>query len=452
MKIIPKGQNGLVVKSDNTRVVQQPIIFPIKYKLKPGETFVTDRNTGKKVLVKQKNEIVSDDKRNTYRKQQDQKNAQQIHKQYKENKNQEEGMKNLQGFFNLISPSTYIGPVFNNNGKSYLDNVISGEGTGNIAGNIAVDLLTPIKINLTSKLVNPKIKNFTGLLNNKKVNISKNLPIKYSIGDTYYENDFEEFIPLYKQIKNKPYFKKFDVPFIEDILSEHYYIPIGKIEPDNFSRYQAERIIQNMKRQRFNPDKSSSTLIRQIAKDPVTLYVSKQPTNVMGFNFHEKSYARLTPNTTEERLASIINHEGISHNTDGIIQGITRGVGSDQYSEITDALRRSKLYHLRASTNWQELRATITEFMRKMFNMHKHNSGTTYADVQDAVYKEIDDMPLELMSKRFESLNDYGRDYANYLRHYPSELNKFKELLKYGMGLGTPIGISTYKIEDNKQK
>ena len=49
-----------------------------------------------------------------------------------------------------------------------------------------------------------------------------------------------------------------------------------------------------------------------------------------------------------------------------------------------------------------------------MFNIHKNNSGTTYADVQDAVYKEIDDMPLELMSKRFElfkriesNINDY---------------------------------------------
>ena len=35
MKIIPKGQNGLVVKSDNTKVVQRPVIFPIKYKIKP---------------------------------------------------------------------------------------------------------------------------------------------------------------------------------------------------------------------------------------------------------------------------------------------------------------------------------------------------------------------------------------------------------------------------------
>lgn len=153
MRIIPKGQNGLVAKSDNTRVVQQPIIFPIKYKLKPGETFITDRNTGKKVLVKQKNETISADRRSAYQKQQDQKKAQQIYKQYKENKNQEEGMKNLQGFFNLISPSTYIGPIFNSNGKSYLDNVISGEGTGNVAGNIAVDLFTPLSVSKISKIV-----------------------------------------------------------------------------------------------------------------------------------------------------------------------------------------------------------------------------------------------------------------------------------------------------------
>lgn len=161
----------------------------------------------------------------------------------------------------------------------------------------------------------------------------------------------------------------------------------------------------------------------------------------MGFNFNGKPYARLTPKTTEDRLASIVNHEGISHSTDDIMQGITLGIGSDQYSEITDALGRSKLYRLKDSTDWEELRATMTEFMRKMFTIHKNNSGTTYADVQDAVYKEIDDMPLELMAKRFESLNTYGRDYANYLRHHPSELNKFKKLLKYGMGLG-PITLS----------
>ena len=76
-----------------------------------------------------------------------------MHKQYEENKNQEEGMKNLQGFFNLISPSTYIGPIFNNNDKSYLDNVISGGGTGNATGNLVIDLFTPLSVNKVSKVI-----------------------------------------------------------------------------------------------------------------------------------------------------------------------------------------------------------------------------------------------------------------------------------------------------------
>lgn len=197
MKVIPKGQNGLVAKSDNTRVVQQPIIFPIKYKLKSGETFITDRNTGKKVLVKQKNETISADRRSAYQKQQDQKKAQQIHKQYKENKNQEEGMKNLQGFSKLISPSTYIGPIFNNNNKSYLDNVLSGEGTGDAAGNLAIDLATPLAISKVSKITQtvPKTvvqKYVTPYISSKMLNRSINANPKGQIlvSENYFNSPY----------------------------------------------------------------------------------------------------------------------------------------------------------------------------------------------------------------------------------------------------------------------
>ena len=77
----------------------------------------------------------------------------QVYKQYEENKQYEEGMENLQVFSKLISPSTYIGPIFNNNNKSYLDNVLSGEGTGNIVSNIMIDLLTPLSVNKVSKVI-----------------------------------------------------------------------------------------------------------------------------------------------------------------------------------------------------------------------------------------------------------------------------------------------------------
>lgn len=55
-------------------------------------------------------------------------------------------MKNLQGLLTLVTPSTYVGPVFNNNGKSYIQNVMSGQGTGDVAGNVAIDMLTPFAV------------------------------------------------------------------------------------------------------------------------------------------------------------------------------------------------------------------------------------------------------------------------------------------------------------------
>lgn len=148
MKIVPKAQYGrpLVAQSDNTRVARPVLVERIKYTPRPDEFFITDRRTGKKVLVKRKNETVSADNRSTYQRQQDQTKSKQIYRQYEEDKKQEEGMKNLQGFLTFVSPSTYIGPVFNNNGKSYAENVMSGEGTGSTAGNVAIDILTPFAV------------------------------------------------------------------------------------------------------------------------------------------------------------------------------------------------------------------------------------------------------------------------------------------------------------------
>lgn len=146
MKVIPKAQYGtrFIAQSDNTRVTKPVLVERTEYKLNPNEFFFTDRRTGKKVLVKKRDETVSADNRSTYQRQEAQKRAEQTYKQYEEDKKQEEGMKNLQGFLTFVSPSTYIGPAFNNNGKSYVDNVMSGYGTGNAVGNIAIDMLTPI--------------------------------------------------------------------------------------------------------------------------------------------------------------------------------------------------------------------------------------------------------------------------------------------------------------------
>lgn len=145
MKVIPKAQYGtrFIAQSDNTRVTRPVIVERKEYKPKPNEFFFTDNRTGRKILMRKRDETVSADNRSPYQRQEAQRRAEQAHKQYEEYKNEKEGMTNLQGLFTLISPSTYIGPVFNNNGKSYTDNLISGEGTGSTGANLAIDLVTP---------------------------------------------------------------------------------------------------------------------------------------------------------------------------------------------------------------------------------------------------------------------------------------------------------------------
>lgn len=148
MRLVPKAQYGrpLVTQSDNTRVAKPAVERKIEYKLKPGEFFFTDRNTGKKTLIKPKNGTITTDRRNTYQRQQDQIRAKQFYRQYKENKNYEEGMRNLQGFLTFASPSTWVGAATRNNGRSYFDNVASGEGFGNNTANLLFDLATPFAI------------------------------------------------------------------------------------------------------------------------------------------------------------------------------------------------------------------------------------------------------------------------------------------------------------------
>lgn len=145
MKVIPKAQYGtrFIAQSDNTRVTRPVIVEKKEYKPKPNEFFFTDNRTGRKILMRKRDETVSADNSSPYQRQEAQRRAEQAYKQYEEDKRQKEGMTNLQGLFTLASPSTYIGPIFNNNGKSYIDNVMSGQGTGDTGANLAIDLLTP---------------------------------------------------------------------------------------------------------------------------------------------------------------------------------------------------------------------------------------------------------------------------------------------------------------------
>lgn len=222
MKVVPKAQYGrsLVAQPDNTRVAKSVIPERIEYKLKPGEFFFTDRRTGKKTLVKKKKEIVSADTRSTYQRQRDQKRAEQVRRQYEEDKKQEEGIKNLQGFLTFISPSTYIGPAFNSNGRSYTENVMSGKGIGNVVGNVAIDILTPFAIGGTKSIASKLLP--------KSITVYKGGTKPFTRDYTFFTTDPQyasQFGPVQKyklRYRNPAYAKE---PLIyDDMEGIHYYI------------------------------------------------------------------------------------------------------------------------------------------------------------------------------------------------------------------------------------
>lgn len=147
---VQKHQQGGTVR-DNTRVTKPIIQKKVPYKLKSNEFYFIDKKTGKRIIGRQKQEVISSDNRTINQRKQDQSRAKQIQKKQEADKNYEKGLETINTLSTLAMPSTYIGPVFNNNGKSYLDNVISGEGTGNTTGNLAIDLAIPFGLKLSNK-------------------------------------------------------------------------------------------------------------------------------------------------------------------------------------------------------------------------------------------------------------------------------------------------------------
>lgn len=125
----------------------------VKRTLKPGEQVFTDWRTGKKTVFTPRRTEVKSDNRSEYQKQEDQKAADILHHKYEQEKTTQEGIKNLEAIGKVISPSTYIGPLANRITASIQgdkqdrrpigEQILSGEGTGDTAGNLLLDFASP---------------------------------------------------------------------------------------------------------------------------------------------------------------------------------------------------------------------------------------------------------------------------------------------------------------------
>ena len=88
-------------------------------------------------------EYITADTRTDWQRERDQKEFERRAAAEQQAKNKEEAAVAARALFGLALPSTYIGPLFNNNGESYLYNVVTQQGSGNEAGDFVIDLGTP---------------------------------------------------------------------------------------------------------------------------------------------------------------------------------------------------------------------------------------------------------------------------------------------------------------------
>ena len=323
--------------------------------------------------------------------------------------------------------------------------------------NIGADVVIPGISKLTKSI---PIKYKTGSLRRYKKASNK-----YAVGDYIDGSTFSDDYPIYDALKGSNIYHEFTPPFFEQKIGNKNVVLLGLLDPGDFSRYWGERIIENMRLKGFNPDEISynlvhngirtigrpSQLIRSKAAEPIYIYTTPEKTNITGFynSPSGRAFARISPKTTKEKLRSTTIHENVSHGTDAVVNTATRGAASREYQKITDNVSKKGLATIEGSEKWYELRSTMAQFMRKMYNNYRRaNPGARYEDLKEIVNKEVDRMSLQETSEMLSKINGYGQNYAEYLKQNPFELNKFKELLKYGMGISAPIGITNYGFKN----
>lgn len=385
----------------------------MEYKPRPDEFFITDKRTGKKVLVKRKNETVSADRRSTYQRQQDQTRAKQVYRQYEEDKKQEEGMKNLQGFLTFVSPSTYIGPVFNNNGKSYAENVMSGEGTGDTAGNIAIDMLTPFAVKGAKSLATNAVKRFP-----YRPNTSSLQSIPYDI--------------LLKSKEGR------------GIVAQG--ILRGKLPPTSdmtLTEIQVSPYIRKlMNDQVFNRlgISPSSDFYNKVYLGSKNLM---EPTHASGFYFPEAYKIVIKEGIPEEY---VLPHE-LRHKLDHIfpLSNESKSMLDKAYGkEFTSEEVKE---HFKPNLNLSE-EAITTNLDSRIKLLESYNPGYNYTNLSVQQQNDIiDKMPDFYIVDAVEQSNGYGQTYINYLRQNnlltKDKIQTFRDAMKYVGGVSIPVTIGT---------
>lgn len=157
------GLRKTILQAKQSTTINKPQRkWNVKRKLKPGEQVFTDWRTGKKTVFTPRRAEVKSDNRGEYQKQKDQKTADILHQKHEQEKTTQEGLKNLGAIGKVVSPSTYIGPLANRaiasiqgdkqDRRSIGEQILSGEGTGDTAGNLLLDFASPYGASIVKQM------------------------------------------------------------------------------------------------------------------------------------------------------------------------------------------------------------------------------------------------------------------------------------------------------------
>ena len=353
-------------------------------------------------------------------------------------------MKNLQGLLTFVSPSTYVGPVFNNNGKSYTENVMSGEGTGSTAGNVAVDMLTPFAVGGATKGIQAGNRLYR-IRQLSKINQPKQIPIDRPKSLTQSNLDIRNYSPeTSDQISRYIFFQKFYDNNLEfqDFQSQHNFfvekpsvlVPVQNSPLYNYIQYFNKR---------FNLNTTGNI---EVPEDNIF------KENQLGL-FNIKSKKPFVNHRYSDNVDNTVVHEAISHYTDEAVawrptnkpplifpRFVRRIVTKNKptvgevYQHISTPwpgfrfIRRTKNsdnYVDPNSRNWFESRATLNELRYQLFKENPDN----YSAV-------LDKLPDQEIFKKLSKINNYGWDYNNLYQALPPRLqkswaNRIRYALKY---------------------
>lgn len=425
--------NNIEQKQDNTKV---DIKIPI---LPDNSNIIT---IGKQRIIRKPQAQLNSkgiDLRTDYQKKQDQIYKDNLIQQNQKQRDQENALNTLGAFTTFIMPSTHIGPLFRNNGKSYTDNWLSGEGTGSSIGNIILDIFTPSIIN-KSKIFLQNVNNIPRqwtkyifdskqtkpLIMNIKPNVISEeshlkLPLKSDLSE---EMSKLEKLAFFKKIKGMDSNLRFYDPqnnTLDNFMSSEYVqiTPIKGSQLDNYiqsisTRFniKGNQVATATTSDHFSPGMSGAhydgynvdylnmkyldgidhTFVHESLSHATDKAVSRMPTKHVPLTFPAfvyKIYRKRAPNVRDV-YANIANpYPGLK---------ILKSKNMQNYYGVN-------------TDNWYEARATLNELRYKLFK--ENPNGTNFDSItDDDLFKQIGD------------INEYGQDYYRLYQDMPPRAKK----------------------------